>query len=277
MFDDSESSIDDGSPVELYRFVLGDEVWTYTSADEAVVYLGETYDALEMERSDPEQSQEQGRAGITIRVARDSAIVAKFVKVAPPQAVGVSIMVVHRTDGDAEVKDFWKGKIRSVEWAGHLASMRCESNESQLQRWGLRELHQVQCNATLYSVRCGVPKSAFKIVVPSADISISADGLTLTATIFDAFDDGWFTGGYGERPDNLLDARFIASHTGASITLQNAFEGVEAFETFNFYAGCDHSFAACTSEKFAEFTDDGEAFVACPTIPSRNPHDSSIT
>jgi hypothetical protein len=154
------------------------------------------------------------------------------------------------------------------------AALHCEPNDAQLKRWGLRQKFQATCNVPLYSSRCGVPQSSFKIAQFLSDVTIS--GNAITSSLFDAFEDGWLTGGYIERPDSLGDARMIVSHVGDTIVLLSPFERWQADEHLFAYAGCDHTFATCSSPKFAAHTEDGEHFCGCPTIPTRNIHDSGI-
>lgn len=274
MFDDFEQSEQDGSPVELYRFTHGVRVWTYTSGDESFVYNGEKYEPVPMQRSAPMQSNDRARSGVDVSLDGDTEIAALYATFVPPQPVALTIFVVHR--GDDEIVDFWTGRVRSCRWGDHgaEATLHCEPNTAQLQRWGLRQLFQASCNVALFSTRCGVPSSAFKIAQTVGDCVI--DGNTISSSLFDAFADGWLTGGYVERPDSLGDARMILSHVGDTIVLLAPFEGLTSAERLFAYAGCDHTFATCSGEKFAAFTDDGESFCGCPTIPTRNIYESGV-
>lgn len=271
-FDAREQSAQDASPVELYRFAHGSDVWTLTSGDEAFEYLGDVYQPFELKRSAPQQSNERGRSGVTVSMPKDAAVAALYLRFVPPRPVSLTIFVVHR--GDAEIVDFWTGRVRAVEWAGVEARLTCEPNEAQLKRWGLRQLYQSACNLVLYGLRCGVPRSAFKTTTTVAAAIITTT--TIKAAVYAAFDDGWFNGGYIERPDANGDARMIISHVGDTLVLLAGFEGLQGDERLFAYAGCAHDFATCSGAKFGAYTDDGEAFGGCPTIPTRNVHEQGL-
>ena len=51
-----ETSAAAGLPVELYRFVLGQQVWAVTSGREVVTYQADTYQPTVLRRSGLEQS-----------------------------------------------------------------------------------------------------------------------------------------------------------------------------------------------------------------------------
>ena len=65
-YNTQEISAAAGQPVELYRFVLGQQVWTVTSGREAITYQIESYVPAVIRRSAVEQSPEFARNGIDI-------------------------------------------------------------------------------------------------------------------------------------------------------------------------------------------------------------------
>lgn len=85
-----------GQPVELYRFVLGQLVWTVTSGREAITYQVESYQPAVIRRSAVEQSPEFARNGIDLECARDFAVAQLFAAARPNGVVSltVSFMVV---------------------------------------------------------------------------------------------------------------------------------------------------------------------------------------
>lgn len=269
-YDAREQSRQDARPRELYRFTLGEQVWTFASGDEEIIYNAETYTPEPVQRTEPEQSREKGRAGITITVARDNPVALLYVGSVPSRSVGVTIFRLH--EDDDEVRDFWTGRVRSCERAEGLpAKLNCETNSAMLQRLGLRAKHQSTCNVPLYSARCGVLKAAFATVGEVQSIN----GAVIVGAAFVNADPTWFKGGMVERANGEL--RTIDAQGGdGSLTLRLPFEGLAVGEVVTAYAGCAHDFATCSSPKFAAYTDDGESFVGCPTIPADNPHDTGL-
>ena len=105
-----------GQPVELYRFVLGQQVWTVTSGREAITYQVESYQPAVIRRSAVEQSPEFARNGIDLECARDFAV-AQLFAAARPNGVG-SLTVFRNHLGDSEYITWWKGRVASVGFAG---------------------------------------------------------------------------------------------------------------------------------------------------------------
>jgi len=265
-----EESRQDARPRELYRFTLGAQVWTYASGDAVIEFNAESYAPEPLQRTEPEQSRERGRAGLTISLARDLPVARLFIGSVPARSVGVTIFRLHADDDD--VIDFWTGRVRSVERSeGMAARLNCETNSAMLQRLGLRARHQSTCNVPLYSRRCGVLKTAFGSTGP---ISSVTGGVIVSSAFFNT-DPTWFKGGFVERENGELRT-IEAQGTGGALTLKLPFSSMQPGEIVTAYAGCDHLFATCSSPKFAAYTDDGEAFVGCPTIPEENPHDMGL-
>ena len=76
---DREISTDAASPVELYEFRRGSSAWRYTSGSQDVVYNAFPYTAVLLKRGSIEQTNEIGRAGLRITLARDVEVVGEFI------------------------------------------------------------------------------------------------------------------------------------------------------------------------------------------------------
>lgn len=256
-YDTKETSIADGKPVELYRFVLGQQVWTVTSASSAITYQVDIYQPAMIRRSSIDQSQEFARNGIDIECARDFAVAQLFAASRPNGVVSLTVFRNHL--GDAEYITWWKGRVASVVFAGSTARIRCESIFTALKRPGLRAHYQTGCRHALFDPRCSVNNQAYKIVGQVASFS----GLNVTSSAFMSQSSGWLTGGYlrvGGVP------RMITNHSGDTITLSAVLPGLAVGVAFEAFAGCDRTFATCQS-KFANAIN----FGGFPWIPVKNP------
>lgn len=259
-----EQAIQSGAPVELYEFEVGPNIYRYTSAPDDFVYLTKVYAAVQIVRSDVEESGELPKDAITITVPRDADIADRF-RVAPPSdVVLVSIYRMHYDDPDADRRLFWTGRALNCEWKGAVADLSCESIYTALKRPGLRRLYQRQCPHVLYGGACGLLDTAWKTPVTLDTVS----GITLTATAFGLQPDGYFAGGMveWEAEPGRYERRGIKSHVGTTITLTHPVVGLEAGGTLDIWPGCDHSLATCDS-KFSNSANYG----GFPFVPNKNP------
>lgn len=266
-----EISIEDGRPRELYRFSVDANIWSYTSAAEKITYQSVDYQPLEISRSEPEQSREKGRSGIDITLPRDTPVARLFIGIVPSKPVNVTIFRLH--EDDSEVIDFWKGRVRAMERGGKLdAVLKCETNLASLQRLGLQQKFQSNCNVALFSVRCGVPRSPFQIDAPVQ--FISADKLQIRATAWINADLTYYPGGFVQRANG--DARTITGQLAdGTLTLMQPFENLIVGETVSALAACNHTFAHCQG-RFGAHTNNGESYAGFPTVPNQNPYETGV-
>lgn len=252
-----EISAYQGEPIELYRFSLGVDRWLYTSTQQALVYLGETYTPATITRSAIEQGQEIKRSPIDVRMARDNPVAAQFVAAAPEAVMSLSIFRKHVTD--PEVILIYKGRVISPRWSGSEVTFRVESIATSLAREGLRARHNLHCRHPLYSVGCGVSKESFRVDGAVAGVS----GLTVTVGAASSQPDGWFVPGLLIADSG---ARMIVGHAGTVITLTAPIVGLGLGEAVRLYAGCDHLYTTCNG-KFGNLT----RFGGFPFAPKKNP------
>ncbi len=263
-YNTQEISAAAGQPVELYRFVLGQQVWTVTSGREAITYQVESYQPAVIRRSAVEQSPEFARNGIDLECARDFAV-AQLFAAARPNGV-VSLTVFRNHFGDSEYITWWKGRVASVVFAGSTAKIRCESIFTALKRPGLRAHYQTGCRHALFDPGCGVNNQAYKLAGTVASFS----GLNVTSSTFLSQASGWLTGGY-LRVAGV--PRMITNHSGDSITLSASLDSRQEPLRRGFHrlrahhVGTDrdlghhhgHRHAACAEAAQAGFRDAGQS------------------
>lgn len=281
-FLDQETSVDEGFPTELYKFVRGSTVTPFTSNDQEVVFGGDTYVPTLIKRTQPSQTGERLSANIKVTVARDNPIVSDYRIVVPANSLFLTVFRYHRSIASPllptaiDVAVFWQGRVRSVKFTRSEAEMECEPLSGFLKRDGLRSQYQSLCNHMLYGPDCTVDRTLFDVAF-TAD-SVSLDGLTITSTGLTAtpgpalaaeahFYDG---GGFVRRDAIPEDRRLIIdfNETGArdTITILNTFEGLNAGDGLTAFAGCRRIRQVCNT-KFTNI----ENFGGFPYIPIRNP------
>jgi uncharacterized phage protein (TIGR02218 family) len=259
-----ETSIQDGAPIEHFEFEVGPTIYRYTSGPDDFVYLTKTYKAVQIARSDVDESGDIPKDGITITVPRDAEIADEF-RVAPPsEVILVNVYRLHYDDATVERKLFWTGRVLNCEWKGAIADLTCESIYTALKRPGLRRLYQRMCPHVLYGPACGLVDTVYKSTI----VLDAVVGSTLNAAAIDAQPDGYFSGGMveWESSPGRFERRGIKSHVGADVVLTHTIPGIEPGASVSFWPGCDHSLATCNS-KFSNAVNYG----GFPFVPQKNP------
>jgi uncharacterized phage protein (TIGR02218 family) len=268
-FDTQEISRREGKPVFLFRFLVGTQSYTYTSADTSFEYLSETYlPVAGLKASGTGQSEEVHAQRITISAPRDWLIPSMYVAFVPAVRIYLSIFTFHR-DVASDVHTFWQGFVRDAKWEGSQAKVECDPITVLLDRLGLRRTYQAMCTHVLYDGFCPVPASAFRV---DGTLLSAPSAFTLNAAAWTTKPDGWFNAGFAERPlpSGIIDMRFITSHVGTQITLLSPFPpDLAGGEIIRAYAGCDHVFSTCAG-KFGAYTDTGGAYGGWDRVPKKN-------
>ena len=263
-----ETSVQSGAPLFLYLFVCGDDQWRYTSAAEAVIYGGETWEPSAIEHGDIEQSNELARDEVPLTFPRTDSFASQFLGYPPDLVCSVTIFRKHRDDDEAAV--YWKGRVSSSSTKGNQITVECESIFTSMRRPGLRAKYQRNCLHILYTSPCGVNKADFAVVgTPSA---VANNIITLSEAALQ--DDGYYLGGMLGYGDTL---RLITAHSGESLTLampipalNEAMATAPESVTVTIYPGCDGLRTTC-NDRFNNL----ENFLGFPWIPSKNPFGGS--
>lgn len=278
-YSDLESSVHGGRPVELFRFVHGSQVWTYSSGPE-IEHGGETYAAIPIGRDDMQQTKELHKSPLEVLIPRTSELSLLYLAGNPEHVITVTVFRLHVGASDAPIV-YWKGRIVSCDWPDPAtASLKCESVFTSLKRPGLRARYQRMCRHALYSEQCGVDKAAY--AVAGTVSAINAARTVVTIPEADAYDDGYFLGGFLALADGTM--RTISAHVGSSLTLASpapilaGYVGATGYGKSygNFYGGsdlviypgCGRNRETCQN-KFGNILN----FGGWPWIPSRNPFD----
>lgn len=252
-------------PIELYRFTQGGNVFTYTSADEAVVYNAETYAPTPIGRSNIDLKNELSKANIDVRMPLTHAQALNWMKRESEASVGLSLF----QQSDIGTNIIWKGRMVSVKPQLADVVFQFESIFTSLRRPGLRARYQRPCRHVLYRRGCTLDKDAFAF---AANVT-AANGSVVTIPAAASAPAGDFFTGMLEAPDGTF--RFIVGHSGATITLQRPVAALAGATTLApvpvvLYPGCDRTSARCKN-RFNNLPN----FGGFKYIPIRNPFDGS--
>jgi len=261
-YSELEVSVHGGRPVELFRFVHGPTVWTYSSGPE-IDYNGETYVAFPIGRDDMQQTKELHKSPLEVLIPRTSELSLLYLAGNPEHIITLTVFRVHVGASDGPVV-YWKGRIVSADWPDNVtASLKCESVFTSLKRPGLRARYQRPCRRALYETGCNVDKAAYAVAGTVSAINAAKTVLTVAAA--DALADGWYSGGMVETPTGGF--LFVTSHSGSSLTLANPCS-LAVSDAVTIYPGCARNRETCKN-KFNNILN----FGGWPWIPSRNPFD----
>lgn len=259
-----------GRPVELYRFTYGDGsgyVYRYTDAELPVVYNGETYSPLPIQRSATSNSGTLDKSSMEIVLPYNTEVPELFRVYPPGYVVGLTILQGEADDPANEFVAVWVGRILSCTWEGVEAKLNGEPISTSFRRSGLRRNYQYLCPHVLYGPQCRASKAAATVGVSVTAVS----GRTVTLNgILTGYNR--FTGGMLEwhRTDGRPEARTISavavSGLNLILTLTGLPSGLVAGASANAVRGCRHTLVACRDDHANTVNYGGT-----PWIPLKNP------
>ena len=261
-------------PAELYHIWRdGGEHWYYTSGDVAVLFDNgdgngvKNYVPATLKRSLVRYNAQLEVTTFSIDAGYLENPVLEFIAINPIEIIWVSVMKLHRDMIPLEASVVVVGQIKNVTFKGNMAKIDCVGFEHFLKLPIPFWRYQTTCNYRVFDSHCKINREAkdeednyiWKVVVTITLV----DKIILTNTIFDDYDDGYFTFGTVEFGD---EKRMISSHAGNQITMAYPMRNLISGSEVNVYPGCDGKPETCR-DKFAN-VDNSLWF---PFIPEENP------
>lgn len=214
--DARENSAEDGAPILLATFALGEKLWRFVRGDADYQHNGQTYQATAggMEPTRFRDSSEVQKSNVTLTVDRAFPI-AELWRVSPPTGV-VAVMLVEVHEGEPEGATSWLGHVSNVSWVGDArAEITLAPGALAMRTNGLRRLWQKSCPHVLYGPKCKLSRVGEPV---AAELS-AVTGAELVASGFaGAFD---LAGGRitWEDDDEIQHGARILTHADDTITL----------------------------------------------------------
>lgn len=267
-FDDYEKSAEGGTPVELYEFDVSGTVTRFTSSEEDVTYLSNTFTAISIARNNFGQATGERQDNLIIIVPAKESWVQQFIATPPGTSVGLILRRFHTDDPDNEVKVIFQGNVTSVVFSndGHHAEIHVVPATSRLTQQIPRFNYSGLCNHLLYDARCKISEhnpsfEKFLNISAVTDDLITADGASgFGADFFEAGFVAW-SGDY----------RLVIKQTGDVLKLLLPFQTSPVGHTVRCLAGCKLRVTDCVT-KFANILN----FGGFPWIPTKNPFSSGL-
>lgn len=259
VYDTTEKSLEGGQPVEVYEITLGSTIYRWTSAEDDQVVGGNTFTAIEIQRSAIVQGQDDRDGTVTLIVPSSNSFVQEYIDIPPSDLATVEIIRFHRGDA-ANNLTIWKGKVQTVEFFGQneKAKIHARPDLGTTSRPIPRLTFQVQCNHFLYDGQCQVSEASFRHTDTVS--AVSTDGKTLTVANLSGNGADWAVAGHVVFG---TDKRLITAQSGDDVTMLLPFRASPLGQSVDVQAGCDHTAATCKS-KFSNLP----RFGGFPFIPN---------
>ena len=265
-YDEHETSLVSGRPVELYRFTLGAVVYRYTSAEDEYTYGAQVFYPRLISRSAPSQSADERQQQLEVTLPITDEVAARFVGIVPGEEMALEILRVHRDDTDQEGVAYWSGRVTGAAYKENatICTLQCRTSEAASSRSIPRYKYQGMCNHSLFDANCRLNKDNFKFdgtVTALATRQVTVPGVSANGA-------SWALGGYVATTN---DYRMVVAQSGDVLTLLVDFSANVLGQAVIVYAGCDHLIATCYG-KFNNVI----RFGGFPYVPGRNPFESGI-
>lgn len=261
-FDGHETSIQDGSPFELFTFRVYQQNYRYTNAATDQLIDALAYEAWPIERTEIKSTSEMEKQNITLEVPTDFPILRLYDTAPPSDVITLTVGSVHR--GDDDIATFWNGRVLNASRDGNRGHLYCENIYSSMKRSGLRRQYGRLCPHILYGSACRAQDTLFRISCPVD----SYVGLEVHSAILASYQDERFAGGFieWEPTPGRIERRGIKRHQGDTLVITHPIEGLVALANVWAYLGCKHTVADCT-DTFDNLVNYG----GWPYVPRQNP------
>ena len=283
-----DESIQDGQPIELYRFSNNEEVFTLTSGQEEVEFDSETYVPTPMSRANTLLTSIEASSTLEITMPSTEDFVRRYINTVPASLDSVIVRRFHSTDGGTpEVIVLLSGVVSSVTFKNDLASIVVDRGTADLDQTIPKQSSRGNCNHIHYDNRCKVAIGSFSLIGDvsaildggfTIDINfgvnvVAATGFAFSAQMTD--DPTYFDVGHLER--GSFEFRMMqsiddqGSNTGR-LGLLVPFQTISVGSAMRMAAGCSHTVSACVN-KFSNIINYG----GFPFVPERNPFEDGVT
>ena len=264
-FDTNEKSTQDGSPIELYKFIGTYNTYRMTNRGRDVTNAEGTYISETLKRSKlAEGTQEDDDINLDVEIRASHPIVLEYAINEPPPSLILQVYRAHPQDLNDTLL-MWEGEVISWNIKGRVAKMRVPSLFSFLFNGPLPGIkYQGPCNHVLGDTRCQVDMTSPANTHDTTVTAITANQIQLADNPFsdgqcDAGEMIYLTG--GER-------RMITENAGTVFTVATPFAGLSVSDTVTIRRGCDHAFNGDCRGRF----NNGIHFGGFPFVPNKNPY-----
>lgn len=260
------------STKDLYRFVEGTVINTFTSSNEAEVYTSpvatgpETYEPKIMGRGEITDKAQPTKGSLDITFPLNDDFAQHLLNSGIDSIVRLDI---YSKDEAGVFRTEWRGRLSKVAPKDKEVTVTFESVFSANRRVGSRRVFQRTCPYAVYGPGCTLSLAAF--LTAATVTAMSADGRTVTVPEAAAKPSGYYTAGIVQMPDGSM--RYITSHVGSTLVLIRSSDILNAaFATaspvdVHIAKGCTQLQPTCGDSDFNNLPN----FGGFPFMPLTNP------
>ncbi len=262
-----EYSVQDGQPIECYKFTHDGFNYYYTSSRyevELTISTGtatrtEKYFADYIQRQTIKPSSKGDPSSLEVSVSKDNPVAKLFQGPPPEKPVVLELYRVHDQD-HSKFDTIFTGVIGQANFEDSICNLTIK-----MENWLSKEfpnlMRQYFCCNVLFDSKCQLSVADWQV---EAFVD-STDGFKVYSSTFAQYPDGYFEDGFMRSDESV---RLIRQHVGNMLYLQYPFTNVPRHNV-TVYPGCNHLFKTC-AQKFHNTLN----FTGCPYIP---PTDSTKT
>ncbi|NCU02232.1 phage BR0599 family protein [Candidatus Macondimonas diazotrophica] len=235
-----ETSDYGGEPIYLFDFAIGTKHYRYTTAVTAQTYNTFTWTPAAITRGRKQLSETLDDARLEITCDRELDIVLRLRLPPLPTECRVTIWKSHL--GETDWIQEWRGVVNRTTLGGAQATLHCVAEIALTEVQSHRLFFSTACPYVLYDSFCGLDRQLFKLL----GVADAVSGLTVTVSAITGagLPANRFRGGmleWDHPTDGAFERRWIASQSGAVLTLVERPHSLTVGEPVTLYWGCDRS------------------------------------
>lgn len=246
-----ESSRSRSVPVELYRFDFPDSQQSFFYADgsSAVLYQGNVYKPIPIQRGNIVASGSLDKATVELRIASSAELASIFKLGAPSEVVTVRCVKGSLNDIDADFKPTMSGRVLGCGFEQSETVFNIEPTGTGLRRPGVTRNWQYGCPYALYGDRCRADMG--RATFTSTVTAISATGnLQFDQAFVDGSNFTKFLGGllfWNHRTTGRIQRHTITAYSLGNRTLKASatVTGLAIGDSVTLRWGCNHRSDDC--------------------------------
>jgi len=246
-FSTVEESTHGGQPDEVYVFAVGGDIQRYTSSDADVVYEGETYVAVPIQRGEISLDSEIDKSNLSIQVDFNFPLLEAYMVIPPDVVVEITVYRKHGEVVDSDdYAPIWKGRVASVSWKEVNAEIECENLATSLKAPGLRRPYTKGCPFRIYDLDCKVNEETYKV----DGSAVAVTNNTVQVAEAAGQPDGYYSGGFIEWDGQYgnKNSRTITNHVGQILTVLSSTWPMAALDSVSIYPGCGQNSSECNGK-----------------------------
>lgn len=246
--------------IELFKFAIGSNTYTFTSNAIDIVYGADTYSSTIIKRGKLKLTPKFKSRELTVELSIANAMAVDLISQWQENSLTVTIF----SQSAAGTATIFKGKNTDRICKGRVLQLIFEPISISLKRLGVRAKYLKICRHMLYSTDCGLSLESWAVNGSWTVIS----GTTLTIAAASGYADGYFLGGLLRSSAGHLG--HIVNHAGSSIKILRMIDGMsdDPDKSIKIYPGCMRTKDVCDT-KFSNVINHG----GFPWLPYRNPFD----